>query len=88
MAVHSETGNPVAALGGKVWPRRLHRQLLDLVPPAGVIIALDGDAWGQALDLANKFPLSVEVHDVLRFAPGEDPASVGRDKLRELLCTE
>ncbi len=87
MAVHSATGNAVAALGGKVWPRRLRHQLLDLVPPEGVIIALDGDAPAQSLQLINQFPMSVPIVKVISFAPGDDPASVGRDKLREMLCT-
>jgi hypothetical protein len=86
MAVY-QVGYMAVALGGKTLAKHLERLLADLCHNRGYSIAvcLDGDALTASIALSARLrDLGID-NGIVALDFGEDPASIGIDKLRELL---
>jgi hypothetical protein len=84
MAV-ANTGRRGVALGGKNLPQHLLADLRKHVENRGVLIALDGDALGSALELRQAVLEAGGLPVVVPLPYGEDPASMTATKLEEVL---
>jgi len=82
IAVHQETGMPVAAIGGKALPRYLDQNVLDL-SARRLVVLLDGDALADAIKIKRRFTPRRQV-DVVPLPVGQDPSDLG-SKLKELM---